>query len=129
MSFLECCFFVSIYLSHVFQVDATNAESEPENVATDPDYEMEDEDEDTDQPKYNKSNFWQTLETGLRYGMSYSAIANLINSVLVDLGYEDESDFISPSKVQRLASKHYSKLATDHLETRGYTVIGNFRLL
>ena len=61
---------------------------------------------------------------GLRHGLSYNVIANMINSVLIDLGFEDASDFISPQKVGRMAKKHYLNLDKDHMKTTGYECIG-----
>ena len=45
-------------------------------------------------------------------------------SVKVDLGFEDENDFVSPAKVRRLALKHFFNLAEDHKKLQRLKNIG-----
>ena len=45
-------------------------------------------------------------------------------SVKVDLGYEDETDFVSPAKIRRLALRHFFNLAEEHKRVRHLKNIG-----
>ena len=42
----------------------------------------------------------------------------------MDLGFEDENDFVSPAKVRRLALKHFFNLAEDHKKLQRLKNIG-----
>ena len=91
---------------------------------SDPDFVPSDSDEDRPKPKYNTREWLQSIETGLRCGLSYYQIANMINSVLVDMDYEEKADFVSVQKIRQMALKHFKNLAEEHEKIQGYEVIG-----
>ena len=73
---------------------------------------------------YNTNNYEETIKIGLRYGLSQTQISMLANALLVDLGYKDESLFLSPSKVKRMMDRHGEMIAKRHLFKTGHRVLG-----
>ena len=85
----------------------------------------EEENEANEEAKGNNNthNFPQTMETGMRYGLSRNQIANLINSLLVDLlllfpNLWDPlaSLFVCASKVRLMIKALGKELAKSHLD-------------
>ena len=109
--------------------DPANAEVEDDADPGDPDFsdqDVSDEEipDDVYNQIYNKETYFQAIETGLRYGLSYNQIAAMINAVLVDKGYKRLHHFISVQKVRRLARKHFFNLVAEHEKMTGFTVLG-----
>ena len=73
---------------------------------------------------YNKETYFEAIAMGLRFGLSYNQITAMINSVLVDKGYQQLHHFISVKKVRRLALQHYFNLVTEHDKIKGFVVLG-----
>ena len=93
----------------------------------DPDFvpsDAESEEETGEKRKYNTREWLQSIETGLRCGLNYYQISNMINSCLVDMDFEEKADFVSVQKIRQNALKHFYHLAQEHEKTEGYEVIG-----
>ena len=81
-------------------------------------------DELEDLRKRNTLSYPQFIEMGLRYGLSNNVLANLINSICVDMGIEDEALFVSPEKVRQLKEKHERHLRARHRLKTGFKFLG-----
>ena len=76
----------------------------------DPDFvpsDSEGEEETGEKRKYNTREWLQSIETGLRCGLNYYQISNMINSCLVDMDFEEKADFVSVQKIRHNALKHF----------------------
>ena len=105
--------------------DKENEPSKAKRKKEDPDYiPNEAADEIEGQRQRNRFDYPQFIEIGLRYGLSNNVLSNLLNSLLVDMGIEDPSLFVSPGKVGLMKYKHERHLRAMHKLKTGYKFLG-----
>ena len=64
------------------------------------------------------------IETSTRYCMSANEVANLANSLLVDLKVMDPSMYLDAEKIRRMKETNGKKLEAKHLEKCSMKCIG-----
>ena len=82
----------------------------------DPEYLPNDDTNPHDSGHYTYENFKQTLESGIRLGLSNRQLASMINSTLVDLKVEDKNRYVCTSTVRKMKLEYGKKIEEDHLK-------------
>ena len=92
-----------------------------DNDPKDPDFQLtNDEEDDVEEivnintPKYNTQKYPGMIGAIIRYGISDEAIVDVLNNYLVDRKVEDESEYFSTQKINRMRTEHYEVLKNNH---------------
>ena len=97
--------------------DDGQSQLDPNNIPADPSFVPSEDETDDDMESFrNYNQFKRVIETGLKYGMSYNAITEMINSLLADLGVLQPNQYVSASKIRRLIIKHRKNVTAIHQE-------------
>ena len=103
------------------EADVEMVDSTEKSDKADPDYVVAGDDIDAFR---NYSYYPQTIELGMRYGLSDNIISGMHNAIMVDRDIDDPSQFLSPGKVRNMKKQHEFDLMDWHKGKTGYKCLG-----